>query len=101
MNKIINTFSLTGDKFTKHHERIQKFRDTGNLKHLYTNELAKACFAYDTANSDSEDLVKKTISGKILKDRVYDVARNCKYDRYRMPLANMVFTFLIRMQNRE
>ena len=57
MNKIINIFSLTGDKFipelhtnqpiitytacgsfTKHCERIQKFRETGNLKHLYMNE---------------------------------------------------------------
>ena len=52
MNKIISTFLLTGDKFmaelhlrkpgftysvcrlfTKHRERIQKFRETGNLKH--------------------------------------------------------------------
>ena len=55
MNKIINKFLLTGDKmtelhlkqpgftysacrpFTKHRERIQKFRETGNLKHLYRN----------------------------------------------------------------
>ena len=54
MNKIINNFLLTGDKlmvafhlkqpgftysacgpFTKHHERIQEFRETINLKHLY------------------------------------------------------------------
>ena len=46
MNKIINKFLLTGDKvmpgftysacgpFTKHRERIQKFRETGHLKHL-------------------------------------------------------------------
>ena len=57
MNKIINKFLLTGDKympelhlkqpgfsysfsgpFTKHRERIQKFRETGNLRHLYRNE---------------------------------------------------------------
>ena len=54
MNKIINKFLLTGDKFmqtafkkqpgftysacgsfTKHCERILKFRETVNLKHLY------------------------------------------------------------------
>ena len=52
MNKIINKFLLTADKFmpefpkepgfiystcgpfTKHRERIQKSRETGNLKHL-------------------------------------------------------------------
>ena len=57
MNKIINKFLLTGDNlmpeldlkqpgftcsafgpFTKHCERIQQFRETGNLKHLYRNE---------------------------------------------------------------
>ena len=66
MNKIINIFLLTGDKFwpelylkqpwftysacvpfTKHHERIQKFRGAGNLKYFYRHELSKACFARD------------------------------------------------------
>ena len=32
------TYSACGS-FTKHHERIQKFRESGNLKHLYWNEL--------------------------------------------------------------
>ena len=35
--------------FTKHRERIQKFRERGNLKHIYRNELDKTCFAHDTA----------------------------------------------------
>ena len=59
--------------FTKHHEIIQKFRKTGNLKHLYRNELGKACFAHDATYSDSKDLAKKTISNKILKDRAYEI----------------------------
>ena len=88
MNKIINKFVSTGDKFmpelhlkqpgftysacgqfTKHRERVQKFTETGNFKHLYRNELDKACFAYDTAYSDSKDLAKRMISDNILKDR--------------------------------
>ena len=28
--------------FTKNRERIHKFRETGNVKHLYRNELGKA-----------------------------------------------------------
>ena len=63
MNKVINNFLLTGDKitpelhlkqsgvtysacgpFTKHRERIQKFRETVNLKHLHRNELKKSLF---------------------------------------------------------
>ena len=35
--------------FTKHRERIQKSRETGNLKHLYGNELKKAYFSDDAA----------------------------------------------------
>ena len=62
------TYSTCGS-FTKHRERIQKFRETRNLNHLYRNELDKACFAHDAAYSDSKDLDKRTTSDKILKDR--------------------------------
>ena len=55
--------------FTKNRERIQKFRETGNLKHLYRNELDKAFFAHDAAYSESKDLSKRTISDNIFKDR--------------------------------
>ena len=60
MNKIINRFLLTGEKFmpefhlrqpgftysscgsfNKDYESIQNFRKTGNLKYLYKNELDK------------------------------------------------------------
>ena len=69
--------------FTKHCERIQKFRETGNLKHLFRNELDKACFAHNVVYSDSRDLAKGTISDKILKDRAYAIARNRGYDGYK------------------
>ena len=114
MNKIINKFLLTGDKFmpelhlkqpgftystcgtfTKHRERIQKFRETGNLNHLYRNELDKACFVHDAAYSDSKE-AKRTISDKILKDRAYEIARNRGYDGYQRALASMVYMFLIK-----
>ena len=39
-------------KFTEHSEKIQKFRETGNLNHLYRNELNKVCFAHYAAYSD-------------------------------------------------
>ena len=112
MNKIINKYLLTGGKFmpelhlkqpgftysacgpfTKHRERIQKFRETGNLKHLCRNQLNKACFAHDTTYSDSKDLTKRTISDKILKDRAYEIARNRSHDGYQRALASMVNKF--------
>ena len=88
MNKIICKFLLTGDTFmskfhfkqpgftnstcgplTEHRKRVRKFREKGNSKHLYRNELDKACFTHNAAYSDSKDLGKKTISDKILKDK--------------------------------
>ena len=57
------TYSASGP-FTKHCERIQKFRETGNLKHLYRNKLDEAGFTQDAAYSGSKDLAKGTISDK-------------------------------------
>ena len=76
--------------FTKHCERIKKFRETEDLKRLYRNELSKVCFARDAAYSDSKNLAKGTISDKILKDRVHKIARNCQYDGYQKAPTSMV-----------
>ena len=70
------TYSACGP-FAKDSERIQKFRETGNLKHLCRNELNKTCFAHGAAYSDNKDVDNRTISEKILKDRFYVIARNC------------------------
>ena len=111
MNKIGSKFLLNGNKFmpefhlkqagftwstcgpfTKHHERIQKFRETSNLKHLNQNELDKASFAQSEVYSDSKDLAKRTISDKILEDRPYKIARNLKYG-YARALPSIVYKF--------
>ena len=108
----MNKFLLNGDKnmpelhlkqpeftysacrlFTKHRERIQKYRETGDLKHLYRNELGKACFAHDLAYSYSKDLAKRTISDNILKNRVYEIARNCGYVGHQRALVSMICKF--------
>ena len=54
-------------------EKTPKFRETGNLKHLCGNEFNKVYFAHDSAYSDSKDLAMRTISGKILKDRAFEL----------------------------
>ena len=63
-------------------ERIQKFRETGDSRYTYQNELDKACFQHDMAYWDFKDLTKRTTSDKILRDRAFDIAKNPKYDRY-------------------
>ena len=74
MNKIVKNFSLNGDKFmlelhlrqpgftystcgpyTKHRQRIENFKETGDLNYIYKSELNKACFADDAAFSDSKN----------------------------------------------
>ena len=68
MNDMTNKFLLARDKFmseihlrqpgftysafgpfTKNKERIQKFKQTGNSRYIYKNELDKACFQHDMA----------------------------------------------------
>ena len=83
MNEIVNKFLLAGDKFmpemhlrqslftysacgpfTKNKEIIQKFKETGNSRYIYQNELDKACFQHDMAHGDFKDLTRRTASDK-------------------------------------
>ena len=61
------TYSACGP-FTKTKERIQKFRETGDSRYSYQNELNKACFHHDMANGDFEDLPRRTASKKVLNE---------------------------------
>ena len=95
MGQIINTFLLAGDKFvpemhlrqpqftysacgpfTKHKQRIQKFKKTGDTNYIYKNELDKTCFAHE-----------------ILKNKAFNIAKDRKYDEYQEGLASMVYKF--------
>ena len=42
---------------------------TGNTNFMYKNELDKACFQHDMAYGKTKDLVKRTQSNKVLKDK--------------------------------
>ena len=81
------------EAFTKHCKRVQKFRETGNLKHLHRNGLDKLVLLKNGANPDSKDLPKRTVPDKILSDRAYEIPRSFKYERYQRLLASMVYTF--------
>ena len=68
MNELVNKMLLAGNKFipemhlknpgfiysacgplTKNKERIQKFKETGDSRYIYKNELDKACFQRNMA----------------------------------------------------
>ena len=112
MNNSIIKFLLAGDKFmpeihlrqpqftysacgpfTRHEERIQKFKETGDTNYMFKNELDKAYFVHDAAYSDSKDLTNRTIADKNLKNRAFDIAKDPKYDGYQRGLASMVYKF--------
>ena len=118
MNEIVKKFLLVGDKimpemhlkqlaslnksgftysacdpFTKNKERIEKFMRTGNTHFIYRNELDEACFQHDMAYGKSKDLIKRTQSDELLKDKAFRIASNPNYDGYQRGLASMVYKF--------
>ena len=111
-SNVINKFLLVGDKFmpeihlrqpqftysacgpfSKHEQRIQKFKETGDTNYIYMNELDKACFTHDATYSDCKDLTKRTVPDKILKNKAFDIAKDSKYDGYQRGLASTVYKF--------
>ena len=81
---------------TKNKERIQKFKETGDTRYIYKNELDKACFQDNMAYGDFKEIGRRTASDKVLKDKAFDVAKNPKYDGYQRGLASMFIIFLIK-----
>ena len=62
-------------------------------RYIYRNELDKACFQHDSAYADHKDLINRTKSDKVLRDKAYNIASNPEYDGYQRGLANMVYKF--------
>ena len=80
--------------FTKNKERIQKFKETGDLWYIYQNELGKACLQHDKTSGDFKDLTRRTASDRILRDKAFNIAKILKDDRYHRGLTLMVCKFL-------
>ena len=81
------------DHLQKNKERIQKFKETGDSRYIYQNELDKACFQHDMAYGDFKDLTRRTASDKILRDKAFNIAKNPKYDGYPRGLPSLVDNF--------
>ena len=79
--------------FTRHKERIKKIKQTGDTSYIYRNELDKACFQHDSAYADQKDLINRTRSDKVLRDKAYDIASNPEYDGYQRGFESMVYKF--------
>ena len=66
---------------------------TGDTNFIYKNELDKACFQHDMAYGKSKDLVKRTQSDKVLRDKAFKIVIDPKYNGYQRGLASMVYKF--------
>ena len=112
MNEIIIKFLLAGDKFmpemhlrqpgftysacgpfTKNKERVQKFMQTDDTDFIYKNELDQACFQHDMAYVKAKDLVERTQSDTVLRDKAFKIVSDPKHDGYQRGLASMVYKF--------
>ena len=110
MKNVISKYLLAGDKFmpemhlrqpkfaygacgsfTRHKERIKEFKQTGNTRYIYRNKLDKACFQHDSAYADHKDLINRTKSDKVLRDKAYDITSNPEYDGYQRGFVSMVY----------
>ena len=81
--------------FNKNKERIQKFKETGHTKYIYGNELHKACFKHYMNYRDFKDLAKRINSDKVIRDQVFTIAKNIKFNGYQRGLDSMVHNFFL------
>ena len=70
---------------------MQKFKQNGDSRYIYRNELDQACFQHDMVYGDFKDLAKRTAADNVLRDKAFNIAKNPKYDGYQRRLASMVY----------
>ena len=100
MNEIVNNVLLAGDKFlclkciqesqacvpfAKNKEWMWRFKETGDSRYIYQNELHNPCFQHEMAYG------RRTTSDKILCDKAVNFAKNPKLDGYRRDRASIVY----------
>ena len=79
--------------FTKNTERMQKFKEAGDSRCIYQNELDKAFFEYDIDYGDFKDLTRRTTSDKIQCYKALKIAKTSKYDRYQRGVGSIVYKY--------
>ena len=79
--------------FTKNKESIEKFMQTRNTDFIYKNDHDKVCFQHDMAYGKYKDLTKRTQSGKVLRNKAFEIGSNSKYDGYQRGLVSIVYKF--------
>ena len=68
-------YSASG-QMKKNKERINKSKDTEDLRYIYENEFHKACAQHDMVSGDFKYLARKSAADKVLRNK----AVNLKYN---------------------
>ena len=112
MNKKVNNFLLARDKFilemhlwqfgfaysscgpfTKHEERIKKFKKQGIQATVIKTNYRKLVFDMIMGYGDFKYRNRRTAANNVLRDKTFDIAKDSKYDGYQCVLASMVYKF--------
>ena len=83
------TYSVCGP-FTKKQRKNWKVMPK-NTDFIYKNELDKPCFQHDMVYGKTKDLVKRTQSDKVLKNKAFKIASDPQYDGYQRGLVSIVY----------
>ena len=102
MNKTVNIFLTEGNKLMPdmHFKHpiltYTEFKQTGDSRYIYRNELDKAYFQHDMAYVNFKDLSKRTVSDKAFHHKAFNIAKNSKHNGYERGLASIVYKVLIK-----
>ena len=64
------------DHLQKKRERTQTFKEAGDSRYIYQNDLDKACFQHEMACGDFKDLTRRTASDFMIKHLILLKTRN-------------------------
>ena len=106
MNEIVNKFLLAGENvmpemhsdlltvLANHLLKTKKeYKNSGDARYIYQNELDKACFEHNIAYVDFTDLPRITDSDEMLRIKAFNIDKSLVYDGYQRSLALIVYTF--------
>ena len=60
------------------------------------NKLDKVCFQHDITYGDFNYFHRRTASDKVLHNKVFNIAKNLKYDGYQRGLLQWFIKFLVK-----
>ena len=79
---------------TKNKEII-RFKETRDSRHIYQNELSKACLQHDMGSAYFKNLNRRITADKVLHDKAFNIFKFTKYYGINVDLVQWFINFLI------